>query len=115
DCYWLEAMVQTIEAHGTLAWVDVRSGAPPPPPPDTTAPAAVANLAVSSTATSSATLTWTAPGDDGNSGTATSYDVRYSTSLITTANWASATQASGEPAPLVAGSAQSFTVNGLSA
>lgn len=24
DCYWLEALVQAIEAHGTLSWVDVR-------------------------------------------------------------------------------------------
>lgn len=33
DCYWLEALVQAIEAHGTLAWTDVRTGTPPPPPP----------------------------------------------------------------------------------
>lgn len=26
DCYWLEALVQAIEAHGTLVWVDVRDG-----------------------------------------------------------------------------------------
>ncbi|MBI3858134.1 MAG: hypothetical protein HY293_20830, partial [Planctomycetes bacterium] len=29
DCYWLEALVQAIEAHGTLAWTDVRTGVPP--------------------------------------------------------------------------------------
>jgi uncharacterized Zn finger protein len=50
-------------------------------------------------------LTWTAPGDDGNSGTATSYDVRYSNSgVITEANWSSATTVTGEPTPSVAGS-----------
>ena len=47
-------------------------------------------------------------------GTATTYDVRYSTSTITAGNWASATQATGEPAPQVAGSAETFTVTGLS-
>lgn len=25
DCYWLEALVQAIEAHGTLSWADVRN------------------------------------------------------------------------------------------
>ncbi len=82
---------------------------------DTTAPAAVTNLAVDSSASSSVTLTWTAPGDDGNTGTAASYDIRYSTSPITTANWASSTQATGEPAPAAAGTNQSYTVSGLSA
>ena len=47
-------------------------------PRDTVAPAAVSNLATGSPTTSSITLTWTAPGDDGSTGTATSYDIRYS-------------------------------------
>lgn len=62
----------------------------------------------------SVTLTWTAPGDDGSSGTATEYDIRYSLSPITDANWASATQVSGEPTPQPAGSQESFDVIGLS-
>lgn len=82
---------------------------------DTTAPAAVTNLAVASTTSSAASLTWTAPGDDGSTGTATAYDIRYSTSPITPASWASATQAAGEPSPAEAGTSQSFTVTGLSA
>jgi hypothetical protein len=61
-------------------------------------------------------LSWTAPGDDGSSGTATSYDVRYSTTgAITEANWSFATEASGEPSPpQVADSTEDFTVTGLS-
>lgn len=82
--------------------------------PDTTAPAAVSNLAVSGTAATIATLTWTASGDDDNTGTATSYDVRYSTLAITEGNWAAATQVSGEPTPSVAGSSETMTVTGLS-
>ncbi len=82
---------------------------------DVTAPAAVTNLAAGNATSTSLTLTWTAPGDDGNTGTATSYDVRYSTSTIDEGNWASATQATGEPAPAAAGSAESMTVSGLSA
>lgn len=82
--------------------------------PDTTAPAAVANLAASNASASTIDLAWTAPGDDASSGTATSYDIRYSTSNITTGNWASATQVSGEPTPQVAGTNQTLTVSGLS-
>jgi hypothetical protein len=85
------------------------------PAPDTTPPAAVANLAVSQVTTNSATLTWKAPGDDGNAGTATLYDIRYSTSQVTQANWASATQATGEPSPKATGSGETFIVTGLQA
>jgi hypothetical protein len=84
------------------------------PPSDTTPPAVVTDLTVTSVTTDSITLTWTAVGDDGNIGTASTYDIRYSTSSITEANWDSATQVAGEPAPKPAGSAESFTITGLS-
>jgi regulation of enolase protein 1 (concanavalin A-like superfamily) len=29
DCYWIEALVQAIEAYGTIAWADVRTGVTP--------------------------------------------------------------------------------------
>jgi len=82
---------------------------------DTTAPEAVTDLATSNATSSSIDLSWTAPGDDGSSGTATSYDIRYSTSTIDEGNWSSTTQVSGEPAPQVAGSSESMVVGGLSA
>ncbi|MFH1199608.1 MAG: PKD domain-containing protein [Candidatus Micrarchaeota archaeon] len=85
------------------------------PLPDTTPPAAVSNLAAGVSTQTSVPLTWTAVGDDGNGGTATSYDLRYSTSVITASNFASATQVSGEPVPAASGQAESFTVTGLSA
>ncbi|MBI2930059.1 MAG: fibronectin type III domain-containing protein, partial [Planctomycetes bacterium] len=82
---------------------------------DTTAPAAVTNLAVTGVTSRSVTLTWTAPGDDGLAGTAAVYDVRYSTSAITSdAAFAAATAVAGEPMPMAAGFAQSMTVMGLS-
>lgn len=81
--------------------------------PDTTPPAAISDLALSAASTTYMTLTWTAPGDDGNVKTATSFDIRYSTSLITEANWASATQVSGEPSPATPGTVQSMIVSGL--
>ncbi|HUW82310.1 MAG TPA: Calx-beta domain-containing protein, partial [Phycisphaerae bacterium] len=83
-------------------------------PPDTTPPADITDLAASNPQAYSVDLTWTAPGDDGTTGTASSYDVRYSTATISEANWGSATQASGEPSPSSAGSPESMTVSGLS-
>jgi len=82
-------------------------------PGDRTPPAAVANLTVSSLATGSLNVTWDAPGDDGNTGAAAQYDIRYSTSPITDANWKFAAQASGEPAPKAAGNTETFVVTGL--
>jgi hypothetical protein len=83
---------------------------------DNTAPAAITNLAVSGVTADSATLTWTAPGDDGDTGTATTYDIRYlKGTVITESNWASASKATGVPAPQAAGSSETFTVTGLDA
>jgi hypothetical protein len=83
------------------------------PSVDTVAPSAVVNLAAPSSTATSIDLTWTAPGDDGTTGTAASYDIRYSTSTITEGNFASASQATGEPTPQAPGTAQSMTVSGL--
>jgi hypothetical protein len=80
---------------------------------DVIPPANIMDLATSNPTGNSIRLSWTAPGDDSSSGIASQYDIRYSTSPITNANWASATQVSGEPAPLPAGTQQTFTVTGL--
>ena len=80
---------------------------------DLTPPNAITDLAVTATTGNSITVRWTAPGDDGTTGTATSYDIRYSTSSITSGNWASATTVTGEPAPAAPGTQQTFTITGL--
>lgn len=80
---------------------------------DVVAPSAISTLAVVGVGTTSLSLRWTSTGDDNTTGTAASYDVRYSTSAITSANFASATAATGEPAPQVAGTVQNFNLTGL--
>jgi hypothetical protein len=82
---------------------------------DLTPPAQVTDVSAPASTGNSVTLGWTAVGDDGTIGSATAYDVRYSTSPIDDTNWAAATPATGEPSPRVSGSAESFTVTGLAA
>ncbi len=82
--------------------------------PEAVAPSPVTDLAATPNG-DFAMLSFTATGDDGPVGTATSYDVRYATSpIVTDADFAAATQATGEPAPQAAGAAESFMLTGLS-
>ena len=80
---------------------------------DVTAPAAVSDLASASAGAFSANLTWTASGDDGHTGTATSYDIRFGTSPIDDGNWAAATIVPNSLLPASAGGAEHLTVDGL--
>jgi hypothetical protein len=80
---------------------------------DTVPPGAVSDLAAVSASASAINLSWKAPGDDDNIGTAKSYDLRYSTSPINDANFGGATPASAVPAPAKAGTVQNATVSGL--
>jgi hypothetical protein len=81
--------------------------------PDNTAPATVTNLAFTNVLDHSALLSWTAPGDNGFSGTATAYDVRISTSPITSGNFASATPLSPMPIPVAGGQLQTYVLLNL--
>jgi hypothetical protein len=59
-----------------------------------------------------ATLTWNATGDDANAGTASSYEIRFTTSPT---NFESATLAPNPPVPKPAGSQETFVISsGLS-
>ncbi len=82
-------------------------------PIDTTPPAAVNDLVAIRPSWNNVTLAWTAPGNDGRTGIAAQYDIRYSTSPLTDAIWPYAAQATGEPPPRPAGSADTFVVTGL--
>jgi parallel beta-helix repeat protein len=87
----------------------------PVTPADTIPPATIVSLSARTGSNSGEVrLSWVAPGDDGYAGIASTYIVRYSTSLITTEiNWSAATDASGEPAPTAALTVQSMTITGL--
>ncbi len=58
-------------------------------------------------------LAWTAPGDDGNVGTATRYEMRMSSALITESNWSAASLVPGAPDPRPGGTRQGMVVRGL--
>lgn len=68
----------------------------------------------------SLTLSWDAPGDDGDQGTASFYSIRYSKSPITEANYASACSFSNiphtasVPSPAAAGTPQTYVMSGPS-
>lgn len=80
-------------------------------PLDATPPAA-AVLAVELTTTSSIVVAWTAPGDDGATGRAAAYDLRYSDLPIDASNFANALPIP-IPAPQPAGSKESAEISGL--
>ena len=109
--YWFA--IKTADDAGNWALVSNVVSKATSAAPDVIRPAA-ASVAVSAVTDFSATLAWTAVGDDSLTGTATSYEVRYSTSPITAANFASATAVTGEPTPAAPGTAQSMVVSGLS-
>lgn len=63
-------------------------------------PSTVADLAITATTLNGFSLAWSAPDEDGGGADgATSYDIRWSTSPITSGNWDSATPFTGEPTP----------------
>ncbi len=82
------------------------------PGPDTTPPATVTDLLLVGASETAATLTWTAPGDDGERGQAASYDLRYSLDALP-AGWDSATVVQGLALPHQTGVPETVTVAGL--
>jgi len=89
-----------------------------------TPPAAVTDLAAQALGGGKVQLTWTAPGDDGDQGTAAEYQIKYATIEIkersdwrnkpdTELSFWAATNCKGEPKPSRAGAKETFTVAGL--
>ncbi len=81
-------------------------------PPDTTPPGTVTDLEALVISPDTVRLSWTAPGDDDNAGTASFYIVRLETGKMTI-NFETATDVDGEPSPSIAGTPESFDISGL--
>ncbi|MBD3178575.1 MAG: hypothetical protein GF417_02695 [Candidatus Latescibacteria bacterium] len=77
---------------------------------DTTPPSAVSDLHIVSSTDTTMTVAWTAPGDDGDQGTADRYAVRHAPDSITEGTWATCTALAGVPDPEAAGTEQSLTI-----
>ena len=82
---------------------------------DVTPPATITDLAAVQVSDDYALLTWTAPGDNGMTGTVAAYDLRKSTQPIDAANFDEASPVATAPEIQPAGSAQSYAVLGLTA
>ena len=80
---------------------------------DTIPPTTIADLAFVSSSLENITIGWTAPGDDGMTGTATEYEIRYSPDVINDESWETAEAVSSPPLPELAGAEQIFTIAGL--
>ena len=86
-------------------------------PVDTTPPSRITDLAAANATMSTVALSWTAPGNDGNVGSAISYQLRYASGAgcpMTAANFATA-HAITTSTPQPAGSPESAIAGGLSA
>jgi beta-lactamase superfamily II metal-dependent hydrolase len=85
---------------------------------DHVAPGAISTLTATGGPTSTQiTLRWTASGDDGTTGQAALYDIRYRASsygpIDTDAEWNAATKITTLPFPKTSGSAETLVVSGL--
>ena len=80
---------------------------------DVIAPSAVTDLSAAESGSRSFVLQWSASGDDGVTGIASGYDLRYSNNPIDTTNFESATSVRRVSSSGPAGSTMSFVVNKL--
>jgi len=81
--------------------------------PDSIPPDPVSDLVAAQTGSNWVDLEWTATGDDGHTGQASRYEMRYSTSPIDEFNWEGATLAPGVPHPGMPGTPEQMRVQGL--
>lgn len=80
---------------------------------DNIRPAAIYDLEVIEVNPTSVRLRWTATGDDGDSGTAAQYSMKYYEQTISDENWENAHTVHGIPDPSPAGAIDSAIVTGL--
>jgi len=81
------------------------------PKKDNIPPAAITDLRIATDTETPVTLEWTAPGDDGNKGTASWYAIRYSTDSTVVRQWDFALRVLDKPLPKPAGTKEQYTVS----
>ena len=108
--YDMDGIVYDNEFRDTTSWHITVVGEP-----DTVPPSIIDDLAAEpGDLMGTIHLTWTAPGDDGTVGTASSYHVRTSTyPILTEQDWEDAAGKMGEPAPSPYGTPEEMIVTGL--
>ncbi|MFA5809001.1 MAG: hypothetical protein WC935_01510 [Thermoleophilia bacterium] len=82
-------------------------------PLDYTPPSTIGDLNAERLAGGSVRLRWSAPGDDGATGSGTMYAIRFSSEPLSEENWASSEPAPVSERPLDAGSDESVDIGGL--
>ncbi|MCK5511104.1 hypothetical protein KAI65_06235 [Candidatus Parcubacteria bacterium] len=104
--------IKTSDASGNESGISNIAGATTP---DNSAPADITDLTAiaASTTVNSIALTWTAPGDNENQGTAALYDIRCSTSTISTSTWDSLLYTRATTTPQTASSTEIYIITGL--
>ncbi|MGE5174847.1 MAG: S8 family serine peptidase [Hyphomicrobiales bacterium] len=80
---------------------------------DSVGPAAIGDVALRFASSDRVTIGFTATGDDGTTGTATRYDIRYATTPLDPSTFTAATPVSGVPRPQPSGSQETIDVRGL--
>ncbi len=106
----------TVDKAGNLSQLS-NTVSPIAPGPDVTPPGVITNLTASpGTVAGQILLTWTAVGNDGYTGTATSYDLRWRNDIIiNTSNWDNSTDYIQNPlwTPQSAGNTETELLNGF--
>lgn len=105
-------LVADANNHRVCLWTP--SGQPPGSGSDTTPPDPIVDLQASpGTVFGEADLSWTAVGDDGTTGTASAYVLRYSLSVISEADFDTASLYVQAWTPLASGQTENRTLTGL--
>ena len=89
------------------------SGNATDPNTDSSPPEAVIDLTAFAVGGDTVRLTWSSTGDDGVTGKAAAYDVRYHGTTLAESTWEVAAHAFDPPTPLETGSAETFLISGL--
>lgn len=80
---------------------------------DVIRPSSISDFFAGSPTENSMTLTWTAPGDDSYEGTATQYDIRFSTEHLSPYQWETYVACPNVPTPGRSGSNEEYIVSNL--